>query len=169
MHVRVGVGVCACARSTVSTARNPLSSFAHGPWSLPLLGVCVCWGWGVVSRIVCGKSENYEFELTVDLNTDIYPVEIGSRLSVAFAHTLNRDGTPDSEFYDPTVKESTLADDYEYVMHGRVYKYADDKGPVPRVAILISFGGLLLELKGEPHHVQGLELDSKVYLLIRQA
>jgi hypothetical protein len=54
-------------------------------------------------------------------------------------------------------------------MHGRVYKYTDEKGGAPRVAVLISFGGLLMELKGDPRFLQGVTLDSKVYLLIRKA
>ena len=128
-----------------------------------------CDSYFVVSRIVCGRSENYELELTVDINTDIYPLEVGTRLSIALASTLNRDGTPDSEFFNPTEKFDSLADSYDYVMHGRVYKYSDEKGPVPRVAILISYGGLLMELKGEPRFLQGINLDSKVYLLIRKA
>lgn len=39
---------------------------------------------------------------------------------------LNLDGSADSGAYDQS-NERTLADSYEYVMHGRVYKYDEDK------------------------------------------
>jgi len=124
----------------------------------------------LVSRIVFGRSETHEADLTVDINTDIYPLEPGTRMGVVLATTLNLDGTPDSQYFDPTQQKNTLADEYEYVMHGRVYKYTlDEKAAVPRVAVLVSFGGLLMELKSDPRSLLGVELDSKVYLLMRRA
>eukprot|EP00698_Gefionella_okellyi_P006523 TRINITY_DN15859_c0_g1_i1.p2 TRINITY_DN15859_c0_g1~~TRINITY_DN15859_c0_g1_i1.p2 ORF type:complete len:151 (+),score=26.30 TRINITY_DN15859_c0_g1_i1:81-533(+) len=122
-----------------------------------------------VSRIHCGKSDTYEMELTLDVNTDIYPLEVAQKLSVALSTTLNRDGTPDSDYFEPGADKDSLVDDFDYVMHGKVYKYIDDKSSVvPRVAVLVSFGGLLMELKGDARHLQGVELDARIYLLIRK-
>ena len=36
-------------------------------------------------------------------------------------------------------------------------------------AIFVSFGGLLMKLKGEPQHLSKLVLDSRIYLLMRKA
>ena len=40
--------------------------------------------------------------------------------------------------------EKSLADDFEYVMHGKIYK----KDEADSMTIFISFGGLLLKLVG---------------------
>jgi hypothetical protein len=68
-------------------------------------------------------------------------------------------------------------DDYEYVMHGRVFKYTGGAGGAgggggassrARVEMVASFGGLLLKLGGEAAKLQLLEVDSAVYLLVRK-
>ena len=63
-------------------------------------------------------------------------------------------------------------DDFEYVMHGRVFKYnqAKDSGDGKRdnkVEVLASFGGLIMCLKGDPHHIK-ITNDQKIYLLMRK-
>jgi hypothetical protein len=82
--------------------------------------------------------------------------------------------------------QATLLDDYEYGMHGRVFKYehlADRRvyvrahasrnrhGSVSAVcrAVVASFGGLLMMLSGEQRHLIRLHLDSAVYALLRKA
>ena len=40
-----------------------------------------------VSRIVC-KGQNFEMEMSLDVNTDIYPVEDGDKFMLALASTL---------------------------------------------------------------------------------
>jgi hypothetical protein len=51
-----------------------------------------------VSRIWC-VSETHEMELVLDVNVDIYPIELGSsqptKFSFVLARTLNLDGTLD--------------------------------------------------------------------------
>mmetsp|Transcript_11299 Transcript_11299/g.15641 ORF Transcript_11299/g.15641 Transcript_11299/m.15641 type:complete len:144 (+) Transcript_11299:98-529(+) len=118
-----------------------------------------------VSRI-SGISENYEMELILDVNTDIYPLDLGQKFSLALASTLNLDGTPDDGVYDPIAKPS-LADNYQYVMYGKVFKYSEEKKPALKVSIFVSFGGLLMMLKGDPRNLQGIDLDSRIYLLMR--
>lgn len=68
---------------------------------------------------------------------------------------------------DPNRK--TLMDAYEYVMYGKIFKYKDgSKGGQLRVEVLISFGGLLLQLIGDPKKLEALEVDNNVYLLMRR-
>lgn len=77
-----------------------------------------------VSRIY-GKSENYEMEVTLDLNTDIYPVEINDKLTLVLARSLSTSGevTEEKDAYDPSELSSpNLMDQYEYVMYGMVFK-----------------------------------------------
>jgi DNA-directed RNA polymerase I, II, and III subunit RPABC3 len=70
----------------------------------------------------------------------------------------------------PTIsKKETLMDEFEYVMYGLVYKYKPDtSGSVVRVEVFVSFGGLLMKLKGDPAKLSVLAVDSKVYLLMRR-
>ncbi|PRP87564.1 hypothetical protein PROFUN_04591 [Planoprotostelium fungivorum] len=119
-----------------------------------------------VSRVT-GTSENYEMELILDVNTSIYPVEVSNKFAVALTYTLNLDGTPDSGVFDPTPKK-TKADKYEYVMYGKVFKFAEEKSPTAKISVFISFGGLLMMIKGDPRNMQGIDLDSRVYLLMKK-
>ena len=58
-----------------------------------------------MSRLVC-KSENYEMDLTLDVNVELLPVETGFKFSVELATTLNLDGTVGTDKYVATVLES---------------------------------------------------------------
>ena len=121
-----------------------------------------------VSRLVC-QSVSMDTKLFLDVNTDIYPVEDGQRLQVMLASTLNLDGTPMDESFDPAVLvRPTLADKFEYVMHGRIFKCVEDKSAARVISVFISFGGLMMMLKGDVRTLAGLELDHRVFLLVRR-
>ena len=84
------------------------------------------------------------------------------------APTLSLNGTPEDTSFDQSGEES-LADAYEYVMYGKVFKKEDtDEGGIAKAAVNISFGGLLLHLKAEPKNPQDVEIDNRVYVLIRK-
>ncbi|KAJ3308094.1 hypothetical protein HDV04_000831 [Boothiomyces sp. JEL0838] len=78
-----------------------------------------------VSRILA-SSETIISELTLDVNTEIYPLKTGDKFSLLLVHSL--DGSvvdvTKKETWKPTKK--SLADDYDYVMYGKVYKYDDE-------------------------------------------
>jgi len=119
-----------------------------------------------VSRIF-GVSENYEMELILDVNVDIYPIEVNAKLSFALASSTNADGSPDEGLFDQSGKHSLL-DKYDYAMYGKVFKVAEDRAPSLKVAIYVSFGGLLMMLKGDPRNLNGIDLDSRLYLMMRK-
>lgn len=77
-----------------------------------------------VSRLVC-FSESYEMELLLDINTQLYPMGLNQRFYLQLARTLQEDGTPDDGLYDQSGVPS-MADKFDYVMHGRVYKIDED-------------------------------------------
>jgi len=116
-----------------------------------------------VSRLDC-HSENYEMQLLLDINSDIYPLEINDKFLFALASSLSEDG--EEEAWDQS-KRATLADKYEYVMYGKVFKHDGESGST-KVSVYVSFGGLLMMLKGDPRNLQGIEADSRIYLLIRK-
>ncbi|XP_072988286.1 DNA-directed RNA polymerases II and V subunit 8A-like isoform X2 [Typha latifolia] len=64
----------------------------------------------------------------------------------------------------------SLADKFEYVMHGKLYKISEDSssGHSTKVEIYASFGGLLMMLKGDPSNAANFELDQRLFLLMRK-
>lgn len=63
----------------------------------------------------------------------------------------------------------SLMDAYDYVMYGKIFKYKDSSKPGSiKVQVYISFGGLLMQLVGDPKKLETLEVDNNVYLLIRK-
>lgn len=54
-------------------------------------------------------------------------------------------------------------------MFGRVFKYKDStlSGHI-KADVYISYGGLLMQLTGDPKKLEDLDLDLNVYLLIKK-
>lgn len=63
--------------------------------------------------------------------------------------------------------QPSLLDEYEYGMCGRVFQYDYKKDH--KVDIYVSFGGLLMLLQGEQRDLKSIEMDARVYCLIRKA
>lgn len=125
-----------------------------------------------VSRIK-GKGDLYEMDLLLDVNVDLYPLETGERFSLVLAPSLNLDNSAMAGHYDqslhPSNSKALLSDRYEYVMHGKIFKFKSaTSGGQQKVEVTISFGGLLLQLIGEPAKLEGLELDTFIFLLMRK-
>ena len=118
-----------------------------------------------VSRYTC-RSE-FDAELAIDVNVDAYPLRVGQRFSLALAQTLSLDGSPEDDSFDQSGKPS-LADGYEYVMYGKCYKKVEENaGGLTRASAYVSFGGLLMNLKADPKNLQDVEIDDRIYLLMR--
>ncbi|KAL6873853.1 hypothetical protein ACP4OV_013935 [Aristida adscensionis] len=77
---------------------------------------------------------------------------------------------PDGKKFDKVACRKTLTDKFKYVMHGKLYKISEDRpsGQNAKVGIYASFGSLLMMLKGDPYNAASLELDQRVFLLIRK-
>lgn len=81
-----------------------------------------------VSRISCTSTDN-QTTFTLDVNTELYPCNVGETLSMCLASTLALDGKGD------TVAAASragwkdvgmgLADEYDYVCHGKVYRFEE--------------------------------------------
>ncbi|KAK1319050.1 hypothetical protein QJS10_CPB04g01781 [Acorus calamus] len=118
-----------------------------------------------VSRIEA-KSEQFEMYMQLDVNTEIYPLHVGDKFTMVLAPTLNLDGTPDTGYFTQGGRK-TLADKFEYVMHGKLYKIAEESN-TGLVEVYVSFGGLLMMLRGDPSNAANFELDQKLFLLMRK-
>jgi len=91
---------------------------------------------------------------------------------VVLATSLAHDGSKDDEkgWRDVTKgnqdREPTLADMFDYVCYGKIYKFEDaDDGQT--IKAYVSFGGLLMSLEGPYKKLTPLRVDY-VYLLIKK-
>jgi DNA-directed RNA polymerase I, II, and III subunit RPABC3 len=117
-----------------------------------------------VNRLVA-RAETHEVDLTLDVASDHCALREADRFTLTLASTLDPSGRPDDGSWDPSGGESLL-DRYDYGMAGKVFK-AEAAG-ADRMSLVASFGGLLMLLQGEQRHLAHIELDSRVYCLIRR-
>ena len=80
-----------------------------------------------VSRITGTSSDSLTL-LSLDINTELYPVNVQDGLQLMLASTLNLDGTKDEKAWRPNATESTLADLWDYVCYGKVYRFEEGEG-----------------------------------------
>lgn len=85
-------------------------------------------------------SDNASVSLTLDVNSELYSLSVGESIDVCLASTLNLDGSKDSEtrgFRDVSrsgpgavggLEDQTLADGYDYVCYGKVYRFDEGEG-----------------------------------------
>ena len=84
-----------------------------------------------VSRITL-NSMAMDVRITLDINSQLYPVVVGDTVNIVLASTLALDGTKDDGkgWREAARGEATLADLYDYVCHGKIYRFeeADNGG-----------------------------------------
>ena len=68
-------------------------------------------------------------DLILDVNSQVYPVELGDKFRLVLANTLKEDGTPDDGEFSSEMAPSR-ADQFEYVMYGKVYRIEGDEADV---------------------------------------
>ena len=117
-----------------------------------------------VSRIKA-SGVTYDLDLLIDVFTEAYPMNVKESFSMVLHSTVDMQGKPDSGKYEHSSK-ATLIDQYDYCMHGKIYR-CEHVGE-HKLAVYVSYGGLLMKLVGEQRHLQSLDLDSQIYCLIRK-
>lgn len=81
-----------------------------------------------VSRVT-SRALDFDLQLRIDINTEIYPMQQEERFTFCLAHSLAEGAAGDrKEVWRDVGTKKTLADDFDYVMHGKVYKYTDVEG-----------------------------------------
>lgn len=86
-----------------------------------------------VSRITAQSTTSTDINLTLDINSELFPIQKGNTITLAIAQTLSIDGeetsaTTISGWREPRPGDRSLADDYDYVMYGTVYKFDEAAG-----------------------------------------
>ncbi|KAI2640687.1 DNA-directed RNA polymerases I [Hypomontagnella submonticulosa] len=121
-----------------------------------------------VARIGGTSTDNLT-TMQLDINIELFPVRVGNNLEVVLATSLSLDGTKDEEEekgWRHVRGESSLADMYDYVCHGKIYKFEDGVDG-QTIRAYISFGGLLMMLEGPYKKLTPLRVDN-TYLLVKK-
>ena len=121
-----------------------------------------------VSRLEC-DSESFSMAMTLDVNSQIYPLNLNDKFRMMIATTLRDDGLQDTAEFEPHANYYRLKQ-FEYIMYGKVYRIEPDEqaGDSGKLSVYVSYGGLLQRLKGDAYNLHGFQLDSNVYLLIKK-
>lgn len=121
--------------SPLGTLTQKGKSLKKVPYLLFLRKFLIC---SPVSRIFA-TGEHYDMEMLLDINTDIFPVSEGEKLTVALASSLDPQvilwvvlvflpiQVPDGGYYDSRFESNRLVNKYDYIMYGKVYRYEEEK------------------------------------------
>ncbi|KAL1927362.1 hypothetical protein VTP01DRAFT_3991 [Rhizomucor pusillus] len=139
-----------------------------------------------VSRLVA-RSTNYDLDIILDFNSEIYPLQAGEKIFFVLASSLSLEPEKKKEKNPNDKKERVswrerapgerdISDEFEYVMYGKVYRYDDSTTGAgtaavasgQKVSVNISFGGMLCSMEGDYRPLQNLVVGDNVYLLIRK-
>lgn len=77
-----------------------------------------------VARVL-GITSSSDTSLTLDINSELFPLQAGEAITMLIATTLNLDGTKDERGWRDKSNEETLASLWDYVCYGKVYKHHD--------------------------------------------
>lgn len=95
-----------------------------------------------VSRL-SAHTENGDTSITLDVNIELLPISVQDRLQIVLASTLSLDGSKDDSgtkgWRDVAIgggggglggvggggSEPSLADEYDYVCHGKIYRFEE--------------------------------------------
>ncbi|KAK1254473.1 hypothetical protein MKX08_008468 [Trichoderma sp. CBMAI-0020] len=123
-----------------------------------------------VARIACTSLDSQTL-IELDINIELFPCSEGDTLHVVLTTTLSPDGSKEDDKGWRDVGKSgdapaTLADLYDYVCYGKIYKF-EETFDGNTINAYVSFGGLLMALKGPVKKLTPLRVDN-VYLLIKR-
>ncbi len=74
-----------------------------------------------------GTSQNSEVAMTLDITSELYPCVVGEHIQCVLASSLALDGSKDDGkgWMDVAGGVNSLADMFDYVCHGKIYKFED--------------------------------------------
>ena len=122
----------------------------------------------------------HKLDIELDINTDIYPMQKGSWYALVLANSLTADGIEEFDLFRHANAtgaagadqsgSANLIDQYEYVMHGKIFedKLSEEAGEGQTLSVYVSFGGLLMSIKGKFKDLKELEMDSRIYLCLKK-
>merc|ERR1719235_733030 len=120
-----------------------------------------------ISRFSC-HNILAEIELEIDINTELCPLHVGEQIQLSLTSSLGLRNKLSNEIYSPKYfkNEALGLQNYEYIMHGKIYKVRDIRtSNGPKSEVYISYGGLLMLIIGDSTDLEQLELDEELFLL----
>ncbi|RPB18273.1 UDP-glucose 4-epimerase Gal10 [Terfezia boudieri ATCC MYA-4762] len=117
-----------------------------------------------VSRIFASR-DDLTFHL--DIHHELFPCFEDDTLQLVLATTLSLDGRKDDEasgWREVVDGEGSLADGFDYVCFGKVYRFEEGG---ENIKVFASFGGLLMFLEGPHKRLSNLRQDN-IYLLLKK-
>lgn len=123
-----------------------------------------------ILRLEATSTTQEQCKLTLDINSELFPVQVQDQLTVTIASSLNvdedkKEASTTRSWRPPQPGDRSLADDYDYVMHGTAYRFEEVSDDL--IAVYYSFGGLLMRLEGNYRNLNNLKQEN-AYLLIRR-
>jgi len=120
-----------------------------------------------VSRIYA-RSENGESSLELDINSQIYSLPVGQAFTLAIDTEIAKNRQSENkQHWHPSILDNSIASQYDYVMHGTVYRYEVDLSR-HQARIYVSFGGLLMSFSGDQHTISNYQQGKEIYIFIRK-
>ena len=117
-----------------------------------------------VSRVYA-LSESGNISLVIDVQCELYRLKTKEKFTRALAYTLNLDGQPDDGTWNPS-NEPNLLDKFDMGMYGKVYRVETQSAG--KTVVFVSHGGLLMKITGESKSLNDIELDKRVYTLLKR-
>ena len=79
-----------------------------------------------VARLTA-HTETGDTLMTLDVNSELFPCSVNDRLQLLLVSTLSLDGSKDDGkgWRDVGKGEASVADEYDYVCHGKVYRFEE--------------------------------------------
>jgi DNA-directed RNA polymerase I, II, and III subunit RPABC3 len=67
-------------------------------------------------------------DLILDINCQVYPVDLGDKFRLVVASSLKEDGYPGDAEWDPNeINDSSRAAQFEYIMFGKVSVFVESR------------------------------------------
>mmetsp|Transcript_73872 Transcript_73872/g.121859 ORF Transcript_73872/g.121859 Transcript_73872/m.121859 type:complete len:160 (-) Transcript_73872:27-506(-) len=122
-------------------------------------------------RMDCESISFASNNLEIDINNVIYPVAPSEQIYVAITNNVSPPDDPRSlntaYDHDPRLLGSSVMDQFDYVMFGKVYK-KEVKKEENLAVVWASYGGLLMKLRAEAAQLNDFHLNDSIYFMMRK-
>ncbi|KAF8817838.1 Dna-directed Rna polymerase II RPBABC8 [Cardiosporidium cionae] len=112
-----------------------------------------------------GKSTAFDAEIELDINSDLFPVTNQENLYICLSNDILQQKRSDIQHWDRSTQLPVL-DDFDYCMFGKIFKMEEPSSE--RRTVFASFGGLMMALTADKQVLADLEIDMRIYLLIKR-
>lgn len=122
-------------------------------------------------RMDCESISFASNNLEIDINNVIYPVSPSEKIYVAITNNVSPPDDPralnTAYDHDPRLLGSSVMDQFDYVMFGKVYK-KEVKKEENLAVVWASYGGLLMKLRAEAAQLNDFHLNDSIYFMMRK-